>query len=75
VKLYVEVMYSASVPSELGNAVPRRGALNIRAGVKSEVLEAVLTEEMLASKRATSIVGDLIQATILTIFLEMIFSK
>jgi hypothetical protein len=49
----------------LGIAVPRRGALSIAAGVKSE---AASTNRMLERKsRAIVIVGDFVNDTILTI--------
>jgi hypothetical protein len=75
VKLYVEVVYRARVPSEFGRAVPRRGALSIAAGVKIEELDVALTETTIMNNMKTRVIGDLVNATILTIFLEMSISK
>lgn len=68
VKFQVVEVYNAKVPSALGRAEPRRGALSIASGVKvpAVALEAALTLRTLESKSATRESGDRIIATILT---------
>jgi hypothetical protein len=71
VKLYVEVVYRARVPSEFGRAVPRRGALSIAAGVKIEELDVASTDTTIKKSMKTRAIGDLVNVDMLTIFLEM----
>lgn len=73
VKFQVVEVYNANVPSALGRAAPRRGALSIASGVKvpEVALEAAFTLRTLESRRVTRESGDRIIATILkAYFLE-----
>lgn len=67
VKFQVVEVYNAKVPSALGRAEPRRGALSIASGVKvpAVALEAAFTLRTLESRRVMRESGDRMIATIL----------